>query len=113
MTSSNKSKAIIDELRESDLPAEVILDRQRKRQIEAELAEKEEASRRKKSKMGEEWLIKLSIHYILYVKRVLDFLDNFLTINKSPRISFSKLWIKVEFTLLIRVQFSLFFLVFN
>ncbi|VDK67601.1 unnamed protein product [Onchocerca ochengi] len=49
--SSNKSKAIIDELRESDLPAEVILDRQRKRQIEAELAEKEEAARRKKSKM--------------------------------------------------------------
>lgn len=52
MISSNKSKAIIDELRESDLPAEVILDRQRKRQIEAELAEKEEAARRKKSKMG-------------------------------------------------------------
>ncbi|CAG9537661.1 unnamed protein product [Cercopithifilaria johnstoni] len=51
VTSSNKSKAIIDELRESDLPAEVILDRQRKRQIEAELAEKEEASRRKKFKM--------------------------------------------------------------
>ncbi|VDK71440.1 unnamed protein product [Litomosoides sigmodontis] len=50
-TSANKSKAIIDELRESDLPAEVILDRQRKRQIEAELAEKEEAFRRKKSKM--------------------------------------------------------------
>ncbi|KAM3719233.1 CDK-activating kinase [Dirofilaria immitis] len=49
--SSNKSKAIIDELRESDLPAEVILDRQRKRQIEAALAEKEEAARRRKSKM--------------------------------------------------------------
>ncbi|VDK27839.1 unnamed protein product [Gongylonema pulchrum] len=49
--SANKAKAIIDELRESDLPAEVILDRQRKRQIEAELAEKEEAARRKKSKM--------------------------------------------------------------
>ncbi|VDO31918.1 unnamed protein product [Onchocerca flexuosa] len=55
--SSNKSKAIIDELRESDLPAEVILDRQRKRQIEAELAEKEEAARRKKSKMGMDEII--------------------------------------------------------
>uniref|UniRef100_A0A1I8EC52 CDK-activating kinase assembly factor MAT1 n=2 Tax=Wuchereria bancrofti TaxID=6293 RepID=A0A1I8EC52_WUCBA len=51
VTSSDKAKAIIDELRESDLPAEVILDRQRKRQIEAELAEKEEAAKRKKSKM--------------------------------------------------------------
>lgn len=42
------AKAIIEELKDSDLPAEVILDRQRKRQIEAELAEKEEAARRKK-----------------------------------------------------------------
>lgn len=50
-TSANKAKAIIDELRESDLPAEVILDRQRKRQIEAVLLAKEEAARRKKSKM--------------------------------------------------------------
>lgn len=70
VSSSNKSKAIIDELRESDLPAEVILDRQRKRQIEAELAEKEEAARRKKSKMGKGWNIslidysRLSIIYI-------------------------------------------------
>lgn len=51
-TNSSKSRAIIDELRESDLPAEVILDRQRKRQIEVELAEKEEVARRKKSKIG-------------------------------------------------------------
>lgn len=42
------AKSIIEELKDSDLPAEVILDRQRKRQIEAELAEKEEAAKRKK-----------------------------------------------------------------
>lgn len=42
------TKAIMDELRESNVPAEVILDRERKRQIEQELEEKEEAARRKK-----------------------------------------------------------------
>jgi len=44
-------QAIIDELRDSDLPAEVVLDRQRKIQIEAEMAEKEEVQRRKRDKM--------------------------------------------------------------
>lgn len=44
-------RAIIDELRESDLPAEVVLDRQRKIQIEAEMAEKEEAMRKKREKI--------------------------------------------------------------
>ncbi|VDN53645.1 unnamed protein product [Dracunculus medinensis] len=43
-----KTKEIIDELKHSDLPAEVILDRRRKRQIEAELFEKENAAKRKK-----------------------------------------------------------------
>ncbi|KJH52582.1 CDK-activating kinase assembly factor MAT1 [Dictyocaulus viviparus] len=42
------TKAIMEELRESNVPAEVILDRERKRQIEQELQEKEEAARRKK-----------------------------------------------------------------
>lgn len=42
------TKAIMEELRESNVPAEVILDRERKRQIEHELEEKEEAARRKK-----------------------------------------------------------------
>ncbi|RCN38328.1 CDK-activating kinase assembly factor MAT1 [Ancylostoma caninum] len=42
------TKAIMEELRESNVPAEVILDRERKRQIEQELEEKEEAARRKK-----------------------------------------------------------------
>lgn len=46
-------RAIIDELRSSDLPAEVVLDRQRKKQIEHEMAEKEEAQRRKKDKLEE------------------------------------------------------------
>lgn len=47
------AKSIIEELKDSDLPAEVILDRQRKRQIEADLAEKEEAAKRKrKLKLG-------------------------------------------------------------
>ncbi|VDM94955.1 unnamed protein product [Thelazia callipaeda] len=50
-TNVSKAKAIIDELRQSDLPAELILDRQRKQQIEVELAEKEEAARRKKSRI--------------------------------------------------------------
>lgn len=45
-------RAIIDELRESDLPAEVVLDRQRKIQIEAEMAEKEEALQKKREKIG-------------------------------------------------------------
>lgn len=46
------TKAIMDELRESNVPAEVILDRERKRQIEQELEEKEEAARRKKRNKG-------------------------------------------------------------
>lgn len=45
-------QAIINELRESDLPAEVVLDRQRKIQIEAEMAEKEESIRKKLNKQG-------------------------------------------------------------
>lgn len=53
-----KTKEIIDELKHSDLPAEVILDRRRKRQIEAELFEKENAAKRKKkSKLGWFFLI--------------------------------------------------------
>ncbi|VDM45838.1 unnamed protein product [Toxocara canis] len=44
------ARAIINELKDSDLPAEVILDRQRKKLIEAELAEKEETARLKKRK---------------------------------------------------------------
>lgn len=47
-----KAKQIIDELRQTDLPAEVILDRQRKLQIEAELAEKEAAKKKKEAKAG-------------------------------------------------------------
>lgn len=43
-------KAIIEELKSSNLPAEVVLDRQRKKQIEYEMAEKEEAERRKRDK---------------------------------------------------------------
>ncbi|KAK5978404.1 hypothetical protein GCK32_004583 [Trichostrongylus colubriformis] len=46
------TKAIMEELRESNVPAEVILDRERKRQIEQELEEKEEAARRKKRNKG-------------------------------------------------------------
>ncbi|KAJ1353594.1 hypothetical protein KIN20_010249, partial [Parelaphostrongylus tenuis] len=46
------TKAIMEELRESNVPAEVILDRERKRQIEHELEEKEEAARRKKRNKG-------------------------------------------------------------
>uniref|UniRef100_A0A1I7XTW4 MAT1 domain-containing protein n=1 Tax=Heterorhabditis bacteriophora TaxID=37862 RepID=A0A1I7XTW4_HETBA len=42
------TKAIMEELRQSNVPAEVILDRERKRQIEQELEEKEEAARRKR-----------------------------------------------------------------
>jgi len=43
------ARAIIEELKTSDLPAEVILDRQRKRQIEAALTEKHELAKRKKT----------------------------------------------------------------
>nr|CAD2180851.1 unnamed protein product [Meloidogyne enterolobii] len=46
-------KDVIDELRSSDLPAEVVLDRQRKKQIEHEMAEKEKAERIKRSKLEE------------------------------------------------------------
>jgi len=42
-----KPRSIINELRESNIPAEVILDRERKIHIEAELAEKEERERKK------------------------------------------------------------------
>lgn len=41
-------KAIIDELKNSQAPAEQILDRERKKQIEAEMEQKEEAERKKK-----------------------------------------------------------------
>lgn len=58
-------KAIIDELRESDLPAEVVLDRQRKLQIEAEMAEKEESIRKKLDKQGL-FLLIFVINYSLY-----------------------------------------------
>uniref|UniRef100_A0A1I8C1P1 RING-type domain-containing protein n=1 Tax=Meloidogyne hapla TaxID=6305 RepID=A0A1I8C1P1_MELHA len=44
---------VIDELRSSDLPAEVVLDRQRKKQIEHEMAEKEKAERIKRIKQEE------------------------------------------------------------
>lgn len=47
---NNKPRSIISELRDSDLPAEMILDRERKVQIEAELAEKEERERRKRER---------------------------------------------------------------
>uniref|UniRef100_A0A1I7XUM8 SFM domain-containing protein n=1 Tax=Heterorhabditis bacteriophora TaxID=37862 RepID=A0A1I7XUM8_HETBA len=46
------TKAIMEELRQSNVPAEVILDRERKRQIEQELEEKEEAARRKRRNKG-------------------------------------------------------------
>lgn len=46
-------KAIIDELRASDLPAEVVLDRQRRKRIEQEMADKEEMMRRKRDKQGQ------------------------------------------------------------
>ncbi|KAI3415747.1 hypothetical protein GPALN_005331 [Globodera pallida] len=46
-------KAIIEELRSSDLPAEVVLDRQRKKRIEQEMADKEEMMRRKQDKQEE------------------------------------------------------------
>jgi hypothetical protein len=49
---SAKPRSIISELRDSDLPAEMILDRERKVQIEAELAEKEEQERKKKERSG-------------------------------------------------------------
>ncbi|GMS82221.1 hypothetical protein PENTCL1PPCAC_4396, partial [Pristionchus entomophagus] len=42
------TKAIIEELKHSQAPAEQILDRERKRQIEAEMEQKEEAERKKK-----------------------------------------------------------------
>jgi CDK-activating kinase assembly factor MAT1 len=45
-----KPRSIINELRDSNIPAEVILDRERKIQIEAELAEKEEHERKKKER---------------------------------------------------------------
>lgn len=57
-------KAIIDELRSSDLPAEVVLDRQRKKQIEHEMAEKEEAQRKKRDKLG--WNIYITLIHILH-----------------------------------------------
>jgi len=44
------SKSIINELRDSDLPAEIVLDRKRKLQIEAEMAEKDLAERKKRDK---------------------------------------------------------------
>ncbi|KAI6242871.1 Importin N-terminal domain-containing protein [Aphelenchoides fujianensis] len=45
-----KPRSIISELRDSDLPAEMILDRERKVQLEAELAEKEERERKKRER---------------------------------------------------------------
>uniref|UniRef100_A0A914E3F9 RING-type domain-containing protein n=1 Tax=Acrobeloides nanus TaxID=290746 RepID=A0A914E3F9_9BILA len=50
-SNESKAKQIINELRQTDLPAEVILDRQRKLQIEAELAEKEAAKKKKEAKI--------------------------------------------------------------
>ncbi|KAF7636527.1 RING-type domain-containing protein [Meloidogyne graminicola] len=44
---------VIEELRSSDLPAEVVLDRQRKKQIEHDMAEKEKAERIKRIKQEE------------------------------------------------------------
>jgi hypothetical protein len=45
-----KPRSIINELRDSNIPAEVILDRERKIQIEAELIEKEDQERKKKER---------------------------------------------------------------
>lgn len=61
-------KAIIDELRQSDLPAEVVLDRQRKIQIEAEMAEKEEAKKKKMDKLRESLLFILFLVFPLFFK---------------------------------------------
>lgn len=47
-----KPRSIISELRDSNIPAEVIMDRERKHQIEAKLAEKEERERKKKERSG-------------------------------------------------------------
>lgn len=49
---SSNPRSIISELRDSNVPAEVILDRERKIQIEAKLAEKEELERKKKERSG-------------------------------------------------------------
>ncbi|GMR34303.1 hypothetical protein PMAYCL1PPCAC_04498 [Pristionchus mayeri] len=46
-------KAIIDELKNSQAPAEQILDRERKRQIEAEMEQKEEAERKKRQQKAD------------------------------------------------------------
>lgn len=46
-------KAIIDELKNSQTPAEQILDRERKKQIEAEMEQKEEAERKKKQQKAD------------------------------------------------------------
>ncbi|CAD6195833.1 unnamed protein product [Caenorhabditis auriculariae] len=47
-TAVTDTKAIMEELRESNVAAEIILDRERKRQIEKELEEKEEQEKRKR-----------------------------------------------------------------
>jgi len=47
---NSKPRSIISELRDSNTPAEVIMDRERKIQIEAKLAEKEELERKKKER---------------------------------------------------------------
>lgn len=52
-----KPRSIISELRDSNVPAEVILDRERKIQIEAELAEKEDRERKKKERSGNEYAV--------------------------------------------------------
>lgn len=51
-TAVTDSKAIIEELRQSDETAEAILDRERKRQIEIDLEEKEKAAERKRRNRG-------------------------------------------------------------
>jgi hypothetical protein len=51
-----KPRSIISELRDSNVPAEVILDRERKIQIEAKLAEKEELERKKRERSGKSFI---------------------------------------------------------
>ncbi|CAI4232059.1 unnamed protein product [Auanema sp. JU1783] len=48
LTAVRDTKAIIDEIKDSDVPAEVILDRERKRQIEIDMEQKEKAADKKR-----------------------------------------------------------------
>jgi len=50
---STNHKSLMEELKESNLPAEVLLDRERKKMIEMEMMEKELALHRKQEKLGQ------------------------------------------------------------